>query len=310
MIGGSGLYEVDGLRDVVDVRPETPYGPPSDALVVGSLGDTRVAFLPRHGRGHRLTPSEVPYQANVYALRLLGVGSVIAVSACGSMREEIRPRDVVVPDQLIDRTRDRPSTLFGRGVVVHVAFADPFCAVLSARLAEEAEAVFADADREGGVAGTPRARAVHRGGTYVAMEGPQFSTRAESNLYRSWGAGVIGMTALPEAKLAREAELCYGMLAYATDYDCWHEGEEPVTVAQVLANLGANVESARAILRRIAAGGLPRRDDCGCAWALAGSIQTDPSAVDETRVRELSLLLGGDLPTGVMAWRDDGAPEP
>ncbi len=296
VIGGSGLYEIEGLGDVVEVRPETPYGPPSDALVVGSLGDVRVAFLPRHGRGHRLMPSEVPYRANVYALRLLGVGSVIAVSACGSMREEIRPRDVVVPDQLIDRTRDRPATLYGHGVVVHVAFADPFCPVLSARLADAAEAIFANADRESGVAGTPAARAVHRGGIYVAMEGPQFSTRAESILYRSWGAAVIGMTGLPEAKLAREAELCYAMLAYATDYDCWHEGEEPVTVAQVLANLGANVASARSIVRRITEGRLPPRDACGCASALMGSVQTDTFAVDDARVRELSLLLGADLP--------------
>jgi 5'-methylthioadenosine phosphorylase len=296
VIGGSGLYEIDGLRDVVDVRPDTPYGPPSDALVVGSLGDTRVAFLPRHGRGHRLTPSEVPYRANLYALKVLGVGSVVAVSACGSMREEIRPRDVVVPDQFIDRTKDRPATLFGRGVVVHVAFADPTCPTLSARLADEAAAVFAETDGGAG-ADVAGARTVHRRGTYVAMEGPQFSTRAESNLYRSWGASVIGMTGLPEAKLAREAELCYGMLAYATDYDCWHEDEEPVTVAQVVANLGANVASARAILRRIAATGLPSRDACGCARALAGAVQTDPGALDPARVRELALLLGGDIAT-------------
>ncbi len=298
VIGGSGLYEIDGLRDVVEVRPETPYGPPSDALVVGSLGDTRVAFLPRHGRGHRLTPSEVPYRANLYALKVLGVGSVVAVSACGSMREEIRPRDVVVPDQFIDRTKDRPATLFGRGVVVHVAFADPTCPTLSARLADEAAAVFAETDRGAGAADGADARTVHRRGTYVAMEGPQFSTRAELNLYRSWGVSVIGMTGLPEAKLAREAELCYGMLAYATDYDCWHEDEEPVTVAQVVANLGANVASARAILRRIAATGLPSRDSCGCATALAGAVQTDPAALDMGRVRELSLLLGGDIATG------------
>ncbi len=296
VIGGSGLYEIEGLSDVVEVRPGTPYGPPSDALVVGSLGPTRIAFLPRHGRGHRLTPSEVPYRANIYALKLLGVGSVVAVSACGSMRDEIRPRDVVVPDQFIDRTKDRAATLYGGGVVVHVAFADPFCPVLSARLADEAEAVFEDAD--GAAAGTAAARRVHRGGTYVAMEGPQFSTRAESHLYRSWGASVIGMTGLPEAKLAREAELCYGMLAYATDYDCWHEGEEAVTVAQVVANLGANVASARAILRRIATTGAPGRDRCACASALSGAIQTDHSAVDRERVRELALLLGGELPAG------------
>ena len=297
VIGGSGLYEIGGLRDVVEVRPSTPYGPPSDALVVGTLGNTRVAFLPRHGRGHRLTPSEVPYRANVYALKLLGVGEVVAVSACGSLMEEIRPRDVVVPDQFMDRTKDRPATLYGKGVVVHVAFADPFCTTLSARLADLADAVFGESDRDAGIAGTERARRVHRGGTYVAMEGPQFSTRAESNLYRSWGASVIGMTGLPEAKLAREAELCYGMLAYATDYDCWHEDEEPVTVAQVVANLGANVASARSILTRLATDGLPPRDACGCASALENAIQTDPAAIDRDRVHELSLLLGGQLPT-------------
>ncbi len=293
VIGGSGLYKIDGLRDVVEVRPETPYGAPSDALVVGTLGTTRVAFLPRHGRGHRLTPSEVPFRANIYALKLLGVGSVVAVSACGSMREEIRPRDVVVPDQFIDRTKDRPATLYGRGVVVHVGFADPFCPVLSARLADEAEAVFSAADVA--VAGSPAARRVHRGGTYLAMEGPQFSTRAESNLYRTWGVSVIGMTGLPEAKLAREAELCYGMLAYATDYDCWHEGEEAVSVAQVVANLGANVASARGIIGRVAETGAPGRDRCACAAALVGAIQTDRASVDRARVRELDLLLGGDL---------------
>ena len=294
VIGGSGLYEIEGLRDVVEVRPVTPYGRPSDALVVGSLGATRVAFLPRHGRGHRLTPSEVPYRANIYALRLLGVGSVVAVSACGSMREEIRPRDVVVPDQFIDRTKDRPATLYGAGVVVHVAFADPFCPVLSARLADEAERVFAASDAA--LAGTLAARRVHRGGTYLTMEGPQFSTRAESHLYRSWGVSVIGMTGLPEAKLAREAELCYGMLAYATDYDCWRAAEEAVTVAQVVANLGANIASAKEILRGLTATGVPARDHCGCASALAGAVQTDPSAVDWDRVRELALLLGGELP--------------
>ncbi|MGC8633259.1 MAG: S-methyl-5'-thioadenosine phosphorylase [Candidatus Limnocylindrales bacterium] len=296
VIGGSGLYEIDGLRDVVEVRPSTPYGPPSDALVVGAIGATRVAFLPRHGRGHRLTPSEVPYRANVYALKLLGVGSVIAVSACGSLREEIRPRDVVVPDQCIDRTKGRPSTLYGGGVVVHVGFADPFCPVLSAQLAEQAEAVFAESD--GPAAGTPAARRVHRGGAYVAMEGPQFSTRAESRLYRSWEASVIGMTGLPEAKLAREAELCYAMLAYATDYDCWHEDEEAVSVSQVVANLGANIASAKSIVRRIAAGGAPGRDGCGCAAALVGAVQTDRSAVNPDRVRELALLLGGEFPAG------------
>jgi 5'-methylthioadenosine phosphorylase len=250
-----------------------------------------MAFLPRHGRGHRLTPSEVPYRANLYALKLLGVGRVVAVSACGSMREEIRPRDVVVPDQFVDRTKDRPATFFGHGIVAHVAFADPVCPVLSTRLADEAAVVFADMDRA--VAGTPEARRVHRGGSYLAMEGPQFSTRAESHIYRSWGVSVIGMTGLPEAKLAREAELCYGLLAYATDYDCWRQDEEPVTVAQVLGNLSANVSSAKGILRRLAETPLSgSRSDCGCTSALAGAIQTSPDAINLERALELRLLVG------------------
>jgi len=291
VIGGSGLYEMEGLSDVVEVRPRTPFGEPSDAILVGRVGDTRMAFLPRHGRGHRLTPSEVPYRANLYALKLLGVGRVVAVSACGSMREEIRPRDVVVPDQFVDRTKDRPATFFGRGIVAHVAFADPVCPVLSARLADEAAVVFADMDRA--VAGTPEARRVHRGGSYLAMEGPQFSTRAESHIYRSWGVSVIGMTGLPEAKLAREAELCYGLLAYATDYDCWRQDEEPVTVAQVLGNLWANVSSAKGILRRLAETPLSgSRSDCGCTSALAGAIQTSPDAINLERALELRLLVG------------------
>ena len=291
VIGGSGLYEMEGLSDVVEVRPRTPFGEPSDAILVGRVGDTRMAFLPRHGRGHRLTPSEVPYHANLYALKLLGVGRVVAVSACGSMREEIRPRDVVVPDQFVDRTKDRQATFFGRGIVAHVAFADPVCPVLSARLADEAAVVFADMDRA--VAGTPEARRVHRGGSYLAMEGPQFSTRAESHIYRGWGVSVIGMTGLPEAKLAREAELCYGLLAYATDYDCWRQDEEAVTVAQVLGNLSANVSSAKGILRRLAETPLSgSRSDCGCAAALAGAIQTSPDAIDRDRARELRLLVG------------------
>jgi len=211
VIGGSGLYEIEGLRDVVEVRPATPFGEPSDAIVVGRLGETRIAFLPRHGRGHRLAPSEVPFRANMHALKLLGVGRVVAVSACGSMRRQIRPRDVVIPDQFVDRTKDRPATFFGRGIAVHVAFANPVCPVLSSRLADEAGHALAELDGER--VGTPEARRVHRGGSYLAIEGPQFSTRAESLLYRGWGVSVIGMTGLPEARLAREAELCYGMLA-------------------------------------------------------------------------------------------------
>lgn len=303
MIGGSGLYSMEGLRDVVEARPQTPFGLPSDAIVVGTLGASRVAFLPRHGRGHRLTPGEVPYRANLYALKLLGVGRVVAVSACGSMREEIAPRDVVVPDQLVDRTRGRAATFFGDGVVAHIGFADPFCPILSARLAAEAEREFAAGpgglrapDSVPPTAAGQAGRAVHRGGAYVAIEGPQFSTRAESAIYRSWGVSVIGMTALPEARLAREAELCYGMLAFATDYDVWHAEAEPVTVAQVVANLGANVATARAVIRSIAEQPVSAdRDDCGCAHSLVGAVQTDPAAIDPGRIQDLDLLVGGDF---------------
>lgn len=284
VVGGSGLYAIEGLRDVVEVRPSTPFGPPSDAIVVGTLNRSRVAFLPRHGRGHRFTPTEVPYRANLYALKLLGVERVVAVSACGSMRDEIAPQDLVVPDQLIDRTTERPRTFFGNGVVVHVGFADPYCPTLSRRLAEEAEAVLA-----------PEGHAVHRGGTYLAIEGPQFSTRAEAGVHRGWGVSVIGMTGSPEARLAREAELCYALLAFATDYDVWHKGAEDVTVAQVVANLDTNVRAAKGIIGAVAARPFELDEPCGCASALAGAVQTDPRAIPSARVRELHLLLGGEL---------------
>lgn len=298
VIGGSGLYEIEGLADVVEVRPSTPFGQPSDALVVGRLGETRLAFLPRHGRGHRLTPTEVPYRANVYALKLLGVQRVVAVTACGSMREEIAPRDLVVPDQLIDRTTRRPTTFFGEGVVVHVAFADPFCPVLSARLVADARETLAAPTN------------VHAGGTYLTMEGPQFSTRAEAAVHRSWGISVIGMTGAPEAKLAREAELCFAMLAFATDYDVWHETAEAVSVAQVLANLGANVAAAKSIVRSLAEHPMGENGaGCDCRTALAGAIQTDPAAIDPSRVRELELLVGGELAVvGGRVGRREAAP--
>ncbi|MDP2952445.1 MAG: S-methyl-5'-thioadenosine phosphorylase, partial [Chloroflexota bacterium] len=234
VIGGSGLYEMEGLADIEEARVKTPFGDPSDTIVVGTLEGTRVAFLPRHGRGHRISPTRLPARANIYALKSLGVEWVISVSAVGSLKEEIRPLDLVVPDQLIDRTRSRVNSFFEDGPVVHVGFADPFCPVLSRSLYEAA--------REAGAR-------VHRGGTYVVMEGPLFSTRAESDLYRSWGASVIGMTALPEAKLAREAEICYATLACATDYDCWREGHESVTIEMVIANLTQNVATAKQILR-------------------------------------------------------------
>lgn len=278
VIGGSGLYELPGLADVERVRVATPFGDPSDELVVGRLGGTRLAFLPRHGRGHRLLPSELPFRANLYAMKTLGAEWVLAVSAVGSLREEIAPGHVVVPDQVIDRTRGRTaeSTFFGHGVVAHVAFADPFCPPLSRALAAAARG---------------QGATVHEGGVYVCMEGPLFSTRAESNLYRSWGAHVIGMTNLQEAKLAREAELCFATLALATDWDCWRTGHEDVQIADVLRILAANVDLARRTVAQVASG-LPRRDGCGCARALEHAIITDRAAIPADVKRALAPIAG------------------
>ncbi|MBI2887396.1 MAG: S-methyl-5'-thioadenosine phosphorylase, partial [Chloroflexi bacterium] len=259
-----------------EVRVKTPFGEPSDAITVGALGGTRVAFLPRHGRGHRISPTELPVLANIYALKSLGVEWIVSVSAVGSLREEIRPLDLVIPDQLIDRTKSRVNTFFGGGLVAHVGFADPFCPVLSELLYQTA--------REQGAT-------VHRGGAYVVMEGPLFSTRAESNLYRSWGASVIGMTALPEAKLAREAEICYATVACATDYDCWHESEEDVTIDMVIANLLKNVETSKSIVRQVASR-IPAQRHCLCATALANGIITARELIPEQTKRDLALLIG------------------
>jgi 5'-methylthioadenosine phosphorylase len=278
VLGGSGLYELPGLTDVDRVRVRTPYGDPSDEIVVGRIGGTRLAFLPRHGRGHRLLPSELPFRANVYALKTLGAAWIVAVSAVGSLREEIAPGHVVVPDQFIDRTRDRTeeSTFFGRGVVAHVQFADPFCAPLS-------RAVAAAVRAEGAT--------VHEGGVYVCMEGPHFSTRAESNLYRSWGAHVIGMTNLQEAKLAREAEVCFATMALATDYDCWRTGHDDVAIDDILAVLAANVDLARRSVARVA-GTLPDRSGCPCAHALEHAIITSRDAIPSDARRDLAAIAG------------------
>jgi 5'-methylthioadenosine phosphorylase len=259
-------------------RVATPFGDPSDEIVVGRLGGTPIAFLPRHGRGHRLLPSELPFRANVWALKTLGVEWLLAVSAVGSLREDIAPGHVVVPDQLIDRTRGRQteSTFFGGGIVAHVQFADPFCAGLGGAVAAAA--------RAGGAT-------VHEGGTYVCMEGPLFSTRAESNLYRSWQADVIGMTNLQEAKLAREAELCFATLALATDYDCWRAGHDDVQIEDILAVLSANADLAKETVARVA-GGLPARDGCRCGSALADAIITDRTAIPETVRRDLAPIIG------------------
>jgi 5'-methylthioadenosine phosphorylase len=277
VIGGSGLYEVDGLQDVREVRVQTPFGDPSDALIVGRLGDAEVVFLPRHGRGHVFLPTEVPYRANIHALKQLGCSWVLSVSAVGSLREEIVPGHVVLPDQFLDRTRDRVSTFFGQGCVAHVGFGDPVCGVARGLLREAAE--------EAGAI-------VHDGGTYVCMEGPAFSTRAESNAYRATGASVIGMTNLPEAKLAREAELSYATLALATDYDCWRDGHDAVTVDQVIAVMHKNV----ALARRVIAGFVPRVAAYGqpapATGALRHAIMTAPDRIPpETRAR-LALLIG------------------
>ena len=237
IIGGSGLYKMEALKDVEEVQLDTPFGPPSDALIVGMLDGTPVAFLARHGRNHHLMPSELPFRANIHAMKQLGVEYLISASAVGSLKEEAKPLDMVVPDQFIDRTKNRVSTFFGEGIVVHIAFADPVCNQLAGVLAD------AVASLE-----LPNVT-LHRGGTYVCMEGPAFSTKAESHLYRSWGATVIGMTNLPEAKLAREAEIAYATLALVTDYDCWHPDHDTVTVEMVIANLQGNATNAQKVIQ-------------------------------------------------------------
>lgn len=276
VIGGSGLYQIESMRGATEVAVSTPFGDPSDSIVVGEIDGTRVAFLPRHGRGHRVGPSEINFRANIYALKALGVERLISVSAVGSMHEDIHPLDLVVPDQLFDRTVLRPRTFFGDGIVVHVGMAEPYCSELSGLVARAAETT---------------GRTVHRGGTYVCIEGPQFSTRAESRIYRQWGVDVIGMTAMPEARLAREAELCYTTLALATDYDVWHESAEPVTVEQVSANLAKNVDAAKETLRRALAA-LPSTRGCACGTALAHSIVTQRDRIPPETRQKLELLVG------------------
>jgi 5'-methylthioadenosine phosphorylase len=284
IIGGSGLYEMDGLADVRWVKVRTPFGDPSDAYCVGRFGDRNVIFLPRHGRGHRLTPTDLNYRANIWGLKRLGATAVISVSAVGSMKEEIRPLDIVIPDQFFDHTRRRISTFFGDGLVAHVGMAHPVCAELGD--------VLEGAAREAGAT-------VHRGGTYICIEGPQFSTKGESEIYRRWGVSVIGMTNMPEAKLAREAELCYATVALATDYDVWHPEHDAVTVEAVIANLIKNVTMARDVLRR-AIPRVPARAGCksGCPEALAKALITDPRHIPPRTRKRLDLLVGRHLPSG------------
>jgi 5'-methylthioadenosine phosphorylase len=276
VIGGSGLYQMPGLGRIREVSVSTPFGKPSDKLVRGRLGDTELVFLPRHGKGHRWLPTEVNFRANIFALKKLGVERIISVSAVGSLRQEIAPGDLVVPDQFIDRTSQRPGTFFGRGLVAHVSLAEPFCKDLSAVLVKSARAEKAQ---------------VHAGGTYLCMEGPQFSTRAESHLYRSWNAHVIGMTNLQEAKLAREAEICFGTLALATDYDCWNESAGDVEIERVLAVLQSNVDLAQRTIRRALAE-LAGPRSCACASALKDAIITERSRIPRKLRAELRPIIG------------------
>ncbi len=276
VIGGSGLYNMEGLTEVEKVKISTPFGEPSDAIMLGNLEGVRVAFLPRHGEGHRISPSELPAKANIYALKSLGVERIISVNAVGSLKEEIEPLDVVIPDQLIDCTKGRASTFFTDGIVGHVSLAEPFCPVLSQISFEASTKVGAK---------------VHKGGTYLVMEGPQLSTKAESQLYRSWGADVIGMTALPEAKLAREAEICYVALALVTDYDCWHLTYESVTTEMILTNLSKGIETVKRILKLLLPL-IPQKRDCACASALKYAIVTGTKYIPKEKRKDLGLLIG------------------
>lgn len=276
IIGGSGLYTMPGLSNTREERVSTPFGEPSDAFVLGDLEGHKVAFLARHGRGHKLLPSELNFRANIYAMKKLGVERILSVSAVGSLKEEHKPTDFVIPDQFIDRTFLRVATFFGDGVVGHVAFGDPVCATVASTI----EAACATAEVVG-----------KNGGTYVCMEGPQFSTRAESNLYRSWGADVIGMTNLQEAKLAREAEICYATMAMVTDYDCWREGHDDVTVDQIVAVLNQNAANAAKVVRAAVAA-MPKDRSCACASALQYAILTNPAAIPTETRAKLDLLIG------------------
>jgi 5'-methylthioadenosine phosphorylase len=276
IIGGSGLYNMAGLEQAEEVRLTTPFGKPSDLYVLGRLEGRTVAFLSRHGRGHLLMPSEINYRANLYGLKKLGVTRIISVSAVGSLREDMRPLDVVLPSQFFDRTHGRVSTFFGDGLVAHIGFADPVCPVLAEVLAQSCAS---------------RGVSFHRGGTYVCMQGPAFSTKAESNAYRAWGMDIIGMTNLQEAKLAREAEICYATLAMVTDYDCWHPDHDAVSVEQIVDFLNRNAQNAQAIIRT-AVRQMPKERDCRCGSALAHAILTDPKRIPPKTRKKLALLVG------------------
>ncbi|MBD3308300.1 S-methyl-5'-thioadenosine phosphorylase [candidate division KSB3 bacterium] len=276
VIGGSGLYEIETLTDIEQRKLTTPFGDPSDEYVLGTLEGVRVAFLPRHGRGHRISPSELNFRANIYGFKTLGVEQIISVTAVGSLKEHIHPLEVVVPDQFFDRTRQRVSTFFGDGLVAHIAFADPLCPDLSALIAQTA---------------SDQGATVHQGGTYLCMEGPAFSTRAESHVYRQWGMDIIGMTNLQEAKLAREAEICYATMAMVTDYDCWHEEEEAVTVETIIQNLMNNAALAKQVIQALVPK-LSRERTCLCANALEYALITDRSMIPEATKQKLEPIVG------------------
>ena len=283
IIGGSGLYQMRELKDVEEVKVDTPFGSPSDAFIIGTLEGQRVAFLPRHGRGHRFTPTEVPFRANIYGMKLLGVERLLSASAVGSLQEEYAPLDMVIPDQFFDRTRARAreSTFFGEGIVAHVTFAHPVCNDLGDVLQESCKAADVNA---------------HRGGTYLCMEGPAFSTVAESNVYRSWGMDIIGMTNLQEAKLAREAEICYATLALVTDYDCWHPGHDAVTVETVIENLNKNARNAQNIMREAIKRLAVQPRDCDCGSALKNAIFTAPDLWPAATTKKLEAIIKKYMP--------------
>ncbi len=275
IIGGSGIYQIDSIKNVESIMPITPFGRPSAPIITGSISDREVAFLPRHGEEHAISPSLVPTKANIYALKSIGVTRIISISAVGSLRENIHPLDLVIPDQLIDNTKHRSNSFFGDGIVAHVAFAQPFCSELRKILTIASERVGAK---------------VHKTGTYIVIEGPQFSTKAESHLYRSWGCDIIGMTALPEAKLAREAEMCYATIACSTDYDCWRENEEPVSADIVLNNLGQNAARSKLILEGVIAS-MDSQPECQCNNALNNAIVTPHDAITRTTRDSLGIII-------------------
>lgn len=277
IIGGSGLYDMEGLEGVEERRVETPFGAPSDAYIIGSLAGRRVAFLARHGRGHRLMPSELNFRANIFGFKLLGAERIISASAVGSMRDDLPPLDIVIPDQFFDRTKGRISTFFGNGVVAHVSLADPTCQVLEKLLFAAGQSVGAR---------------IHHGGTYMCIEGPQFSTRAESRIYRQWGVDVIGMTNLQEAKLCREAEICYGTLALVTDYDVWHETEQDVSVEAVVAILKQNAETAKAIIKTTVSSFPADREGCSCGSAMRDAIITARDVIPADVRERLRPIIG------------------